>query len=256
MKVSIVTVVYNNVDTIKNCLLSVKEQTYSDIEHIVIDGGSGDGTVEFLLQNQKHIAFFESSPDDGIYDAINKGISHATGSVVGLLHADDVFYNRHVITDIARFFNKSQEVNILIGNAEFISHANKEKVIRLYNSSIFRVWTMRFGFMPAHTATFMSKNIFEKYGLYDKKYISAGDFDFFIRLLFVHKLPCFFLDQVIVKMNIGGVSTSGISSYLRTTKEISQSLKQHNIWSNYLLILLRLPIKAINSLLFLVRKAK
>jgi glycosyltransferase involved in cell wall biosynthesis len=254
LKVSLITVCYNNIDTIKDCLSSVKSQTYHNIEHIVIDGLSDDGTIEFLQSCQDQLTTLESGHDDGIYDALNKGLSHVTGDIVGIVHADDLLVDEFSIESIVDCFENHPEADIVIANANFFDSTKNKKIIRIYRSSNFKPWMMRFGFMPAHTATFIRKSIFDRYGKYKTNYISAGDFDLFVRLLLIHRVPYFLLDKTISSMGTGGMSTSGLSSYWRTSIEILRALRENGISSNWVFILFRLPIKASKRMLYLISK--
>jgi glycosyltransferase involved in cell wall biosynthesis len=249
--VSLITATYNCDSTIKNCLASIAQQTYRNIEHIVIDGGSTDKTLDILLKYQHQLALVLSEKDRGIYDALNKGIQRASGDIVGILHSDDFFQTRNVIADIVEIFRLNPEIPIVIGSVVYVDCYNTDKVMRLYSSKKFRVWMLRFGFIPAHTATFIRKDAYQKIGLYNTKYVSAGDFEFFVRAFWLHKIPFLAINQVLVRMRIGGLSSSGVRSYWRSSIEILSALQKHKMYSNFLFIFIRLPIKKINQLIFL-----
>lgn len=242
MKVSIVTVVYNNVNHIQRAIDSVKSQDYFDIEFIVIDGGSVDGTLSVLNMNLSKIDFLVSEPDYGIYDAMNKGISFATGDIIGILNSDDQFFSSTVISSVVKIFQESNDLDAVIGNVEYLSDSNLS-YRRHYLSHNFRSWMMRFGFMPAHTAAFISRIYYQKIGLYSTKYQIASDFDWFCRSFadpdFHFRLVNFFY----VRMRLGGVSSSGVGSAIKISNEMLNILKLNNIYSNIFLIYLRLPLK-------------
>jgi glycosyltransferase involved in cell wall biosynthesis len=252
MKISIITATYNCDSTINNCLVSVAQQSYKKIEHIVIDGGSTDKTLEILSKHQSQIAHVLSEKDQGIYDALNKGILRASGDIIAVLHSDDVFEDINVIADVVEIFNKNSNIPMVIGNVVYVSQDNG-RVLRLYASKKFRVWMLRFGFIPAHTATFVRRDVYQKIGLYSTKYISAGDFEFFVRAFWLHRLPYLVVNQVLIRMRIGGLSSSGLGSYMRSSMEILSALRENKIHSNFIFVLLRLPIKKINQLIFLFR---
>ena len=245
MKISIITASFNRVDMIQKCLQSISTQSFRNIEHIVIDGGSSDGTLEFLRQSIDRIHFLLSEPDKGIYDALNKGIKMATGDIIGLLHSDDIYADENVISEVNSFFELNPTIDIVIGNVSYFNQINKGSPTRQYNSNIFKPWMLRFGFIPAHTATFIRREVFSRYGFYRTDLMGAGDFEFFVRLFMVHSVSLAFLGRTLVHMRNGGVSNIGLKSQLRNSQEIFYSLKINEVYSNWVFILLRLPIKVI-----------
>ena len=255
MKVSIITVTLNSEVFIESCISSVAQQNYSDVEHIIIDGGSTDKTIEIINSNKKKNLIFLSEKDKGIYDALNKGIKIATGNVVGILHADDIFSNGFVLNEVVNTI-KEKEADIISGDVVFFDPQKKNIKKRVIVSSSFRPWMFRFGFMPAHTATFMRSTVFKKCGFYDDTFKSAGDFDFLLRIYLNKEIKIFYLNKVLVYMRTGGLSTSGLNSYLRTTKEILKALKKNNVYSNFLFVILRLPFKQIKKWIFKLRNIK
>jgi glycosyltransferase involved in cell wall biosynthesis len=246
--ISIITALYNREKYITRCLNSVFQQKFP-AELIVIDGGSTDESVNIIKYHLEKINFFLSEPDDGIYDAINKGVKKSCGEIIGILHSDDVFASDNILHEVANFFEKNPSIDILIGNAVFVDSNDSKKILRNYKSSRFKLFSMRFGFMPCHTATFIRRKVFIDYGLYDISFKSAGDFEFFLRVLFISKVKYFIMNKTFVIMQTGGMSTSGIRSYIRSSREISNSLKKNKIFSNMFLIMLRLPIKFIFHLI-------
>jgi glycosyltransferase involved in cell wall biosynthesis len=229
------------------------QQSHNNIEHIIIDGNSKDGTIDLINKYKKNNIKFISEPDKGIYEALNKGIEIATGDIIGVLHADDTFYDDQVLEKVISVFEKENHVDVLSGNVVFFDSKKDNTENRIILSHIFKPWMFRFGFMPAHTATFIRQNVFKKCGLYDEKFKSAGDFDFFLRLMSVYKVKLYYYNKILVRMKTGGLSTSGIQSYIRTSDEILKALKKNGVYSNYLLVLLRLPIKQINKWMFKLR---
>ncbi len=234
-------------------MVSVTQQSYNNIEHIIIDGNSKDGTIDLINKYKKDNVKFISEPDKGIYEALNKGIEIATGDIIGVLHADDTFYDDQVLEKVISVFKKEKHIDVLSGSVVFLDSKKNNTENRIIRSQIFKPWMLRFGFMPAHTATFIRKTIFEKCGVYDDTFKSAGDFDFILRLISVYKVKLFYLNKILIRMKTGGLSTSGIQSYIRTSDEILKALKKNGVYSNYLLVLLRLPIKQINKWIFKLR---
>lgn len=255
MKLSIITICYNSEKTIKTTLASVANQTFKRVDHIIIDGGSTDKTI-FIVKQYPHVTKIISEPDKGIYDALNKGIKIASGDVIGILHADDIFNDNRVLEKVMKLFKKKRYVDAITGNVVFFDPEKNKINNRNIRSEIFRPWMLRFGFMPAHTATFFKRSVFKQFGLYDVSFKTAGDFDFFLRLILVNKVKLFYLNKILVRMRTGGTSTSGIQSYVNTSIEILHALKKNGFYSNYLFVLLRLPFKQINKWIFKLRNIK
>ena len=243
MKISIITVCYNSSQFLESAITSVLAQKYSDIEYIVIDGGSDDGTLAILKTYSDRITHVISEPDKGIYDAMNKGLALATGDVIGILNSDDFYPHTNVINEVVSAFESSPLADMVLGNVDFVMPSELNKPVRYYSSYSFRPWKMRFGFMPAHPGAFIKKSAYDEVGKYKLGYQIGADFDMFVRLLLVKKRPYFKLNQMLVRMRVGGISTSGFKSYLVSSKEIMRSLKENRIYSNSLFVLLRLPVK-------------
>jgi len=249
MKISVITVVLNNEQHIETAIQSVKMQNYNDIEYIVVDGGSSDGTLKVIDRNRDYINFLISEPDRGIYDAINKGISVSTGDVIALLHSDDFFLKDTVISDIANQFDNNPDVDIVLGGVDFVRSRDLNFPVRLYSSCSFSPWKMRFGFMPPHPGAFVRKSAYDIVGYYRTSYKIGGDFDWFVRAFFVHRIVYKKNNSVMVRMRIGGVSTAGVVNTFLITREILKSLKENKVYSNLLFVLVRLPIKYLLNIL-------
>lgn len=248
MKVSIITICYNSASTIEDTIRSVLEQRYSNIEYIVIDGGSSDGTLETIAKYKDRIATVISEPDDGIYDAMNKGVSVATGDVIGILNSDDFYDTDDVIGSLVQCF--SDHADMLIGDALFVSKVDVGKKLRLVSGAKFSAWQLRFGWMPAHPATFVRRRVYETFGRYKTDFKIAADYDFFVRTLLVGNLETVHTSKVRVTMRDGGASTSGFRSTLVISGEIMRALRENGVYSNLLFIWSRLPLKFISQVLF------
>ena len=244
--ISIITVVRNRVGQIDRCLNSVFEQSYRNVEHIIIDGASSDGTIEKINQFVKRIlpykALVSSGSDDGIYSAINRGITLCSGDVVGLLHSDDTFYDRHVLDLVSRTFEANPSIDYLYGDIVFVRSDNSFHSFR--SSLLFYFFGVGLGFMPAHTALFVKRSVFEVIGNYNSRYHIAGDFDFCVRLASSKGLKGLYLRKNLVKMEIGGASTSGIKSKFKIFLEKVEIFSNNNYsfpyfraFARYMLIL-------------------
>lgn len=212
VKISLITVTFNAADTIEKCIQSVIGQTYKNVEYIVIDGKSSDDTVQIINKYKAHIQYFVSEPDRGIYDALNKGISVATGDIVGALNADDFFVDNRVLESVADVFNH-KKADILYGDLDYINHQGK--VIRQWRSGGYTPGKFNRGWMPPHPTFYCRKELFDKYGLYSLNFGTAADFELMLRFMYKHHHPAFYLKQVLVKMKIGGVSNQNIIAHVK-----------------------------------------
>ena len=242
MKISIITVVYNNKKTIQDAIDSIVNQTYQNIEHIIIDGASTDGTIEIIQNYGDKITKFISEPDKGIYDAMNKGIALATGDVVGILNSDDFYIDDHVIEKVVNIFQE-QEVDSLFADLIFVKPHNLDKTIRYYDSSKFNPSKFAYGWMPAHPTFFVKRNIYKKHGVFKTDYKIAADYELLVRFLEKYKISYYYLQLPIIKMRIGGVSTSGIKSNYILNKEIIRACKENDIYTNWFKVLSKYPSK-------------
>ena len=235
MKISIITVCYNSQKTIEKTIKSVLSQSYKNFEYIIIDGGSTDNTIEIIKKYKKKIDVFKSKKDKGIYDAINKGIKYSTGSVVSILHSDDIFYDKFTISKVMSFFESNPKIDCLIGNT-IITNNNFKKKIRNYKANIFKKWMLYFGFSPPHPSTFFRYKIYKKYGLYNSKYTIAGDFEFFVRIFLKKKMSFKIINENFILMKSGGKSSNSLKSNFVSSREIIKSFKDNKLNTNWLLL--------------------
>lgn len=251
MKVSVITVTYNSELTISDTIVSVLSQNYSNIEYIIIDGKSTDNTINIIKKyeaNHPNKIKWISEKDNGIYDAMNKGITTATGDIIGILNSDDFFTSNDIISKIVNAFQKNPSIEAVYGDIHFVKPENLNKCIRYYSSKIFSRPLMRLGFMPAHPSFYMKKNSFKKYGLYKTDYKIAADFEFLLRVIFLYKASTLYLPLDMVTMRDGGVSTSGINARKQIMKEHLRAFKENGIYTNSLILSLRYIYKIIELL--------
>lgn len=237
MKVSIITVAKNSERTIEDTMKSVLGQTYSDIEYIVVDGCSSDRTLDIVKQYESVFngrMKWTSEQDKGIYDAMNKGISIATGDVVGILNSDDYFTSNDVIERMVAAF-EDDRVDAVYGDIHFIHDGEPDKCIRYYSSKLFRRMWLRFGLMPAHPSFYCRREIFEKAGLYKTDYKISSDFEMMVRLFYIHHLRARYLPMDFVTMRTGGASTKNVRSRLQIIKEDVRGCRENGIYSNMLM---------------------
>lgn len=247
MKISVITVCYNASRTIAETLRSVRQQTHGNIEHIVIDGGSKDNTLEIIAVEGQHVARTVSERDDGIYDAMNKGVLLATGDVVAFLNADDYYKDPGVLAKVA-FVMESEQLDALYGDVEFFRLDRQDSTVRRYNSGRFSRARLGWGWMPAHPALFVTRRLFEQYGAFRKDYKIAGDFEFIARVFRHPELRHRHLPQSLVRMQLGGISTSGWRATVLLNLEMMRACRLNGISSNWLKMLMRYPLKALEFL--------
>lgn len=208
MNVSIITICYNRKATIANSIKSVLSQDYPNIEYIVIDGDSTDGTKEIIKFYAGKISKYLSEPDNGMYDAINKGLKIATGEIIGLMHSDDEFYNNEVISKIVAMFKMSPSSDGIYGDGIYVTNDKEEKIVRNRISGIYSQKKLESGWLPLHPTVYLKKDIIEKLGYYNLDFKIASDTEFLLRYLFKSKINLAYLNTYIVKMRMGGLSTS------------------------------------------------
>ncbi len=244
LKVSIITCVYNRESTILDSICSVNSQTYPSIEHILIDGGSTDATLEIVQKHFNSRMVLASESDFGIYDAINKGILKSTGDIVGLLHSDDTYASNYTIAEIAQEFS-NPELDVVYGDVAFFRHGKDKKIHRHYRSDRFSPQMLSRGWMPAHTGLFVRRRIFEKYGLYKTNYKIAADMDFVARIFKLGNLQAKYIPKILVHMRTGGVSTGGLKNTILLNREVLRALRENGINTNIFKILSKYPLKFI-----------
>jgi glycosyltransferase involved in cell wall biosynthesis len=228
MKVSIITICYNRQKTIGQSIESVLNQDYSNIEYIVIDGDSTDGTQEVIQSFANKITTYISEPDKGMYDAINKGLALATGDVVGLMHSDDVFYSSHVISKIVEAFNNNQGTDAIYGDGIYVTNDQEEKIVRNRIGGDYDYKKLKKGWLPLHPTVYIKKETINRLGNYDLNFKIASDTEFLLRYLFKYKINMMYLNTYIVKMRMGGMSTS-YKRALEVLKEDYRIYKYHNL---------------------------
>jgi len=233
MKVTIITVALNNAEYIEACIQSVINQDYENIEYIVIDGGSTDGTKEKILEYRNYISYFVSEKDYGMYDALNKGINNASGDIVGFLHSDDVFFDSDVLSYISNCF-ADESIDALYGDVVFTKQNDINKIVRYYSSKKFDKKLFKYGYMPAHTSFFARKNVYDRFGYFKTDYSIAADFEQLLRFILIHSIETKYCERVFIKMRMGGKSNASLKNILTLNKEIMKACKENGIKTNYL----------------------
>jgi len=240
MRVSVITVCFNSVETIRETIESVLSQEYFNIEYIIIDGGSSDGTLDIIQEYREKISKVITEPDKGIYDAMNKGIDLATGDVIGFLNADDVYANEKVLKKISHA-HKNKSIHACYADLVYVD--NNNEIIRKYNSGRFRPDLITWGWMPAHPTLYVKRCVFELYGKFKTNYKIASDFEFVARVFGRHGISAIYIPEVWIKMRLGGVSTKNIKSNWILSKEIVKACKENDIPTNIIKVLFKYPLK-------------
>lgn len=240
MKITIITVALNEIKTIQKTLSSVAKQSYADIEHIIVDGGSSDGTFELAAEYAKTVKYpvklIKQTYNGHIYGALNEGIIHASGDIIATLHANDFYTSEDEISKVVDAFTQSG-ASMIYGNVYFVN--SKGKRSRTYSAKKFKKELLLNGFMPPHPACFIKKELFEKYGLYANEYIIAGDFELLIRMFLNNVEPIAYLDRDIVAMSPGGISQQIKNRIFVTNREKFKALKDNNFNINPIRLLKR-----------------
>lgn len=235
MKVSIITACYNSGCTIADTLSSVSGQSYKPIEHILVDGLSTDRTLSTIEHYRDRISTLISEKDDGIYDALNKGIRCATGEIIGFLHSDDVYADRDVIEEVVQCFHNSA-VDVIYGNLFVVDPENLQKLFRIYDASGFSPRHFKYGLMPPHPAVFMRKEVYERFGFFNMDYTIAADFEFLLRVFTNPEIRTRFIDRTLVIMRKGGASSKNLASNFIINKDMLNACRNNGVSTNYMLI--------------------
>lgn len=239
MKVSVITATYNSALTISETLKSLEQQTYQDIEYIVIDGASTDNTLTIVRNESTRVIKIISEPDSGIYDALNKGILAATGDVVGFLHSDDVFASVDSVQQIVDAFVQDNK-DAVYGDLQYVSAIDSSKVIRLWKSGQYSRNKLKRGWMPPHPTFYMKRECYERLGIFDLRYRIAGDYDSLLRYLWGGNVSMSYCEHVLIKMRVGGASNRSFKNIWLKSCEDNRALKNSGLavlpalfWKNF-----------------------
>ena len=228
MKVSIITSCFNRVATIRSAIESVLAQDYNDIEFIVVDGSSTDGSLDIIREYADRISIIISEPDHGMYEAINKGIRVATGEIIGLLHSDDFFYDNGVVGRIVERMKRTH-ADFLYGDGLFVNPDDTNKVVRNWIGGGYRLWKVRHGWLPLHPTCYIRRDVMMRQGLYNESYKIAADSDLLVRYLLTGGLTVTYLNEYIVRMRMGGLSTDSAKRKKMWEEDIRVYVS-HGLW--------------------------
>ncbi len=241
MKISIITICYNSEKTIKDTIESVLSQTYPDVEYIIIDGRSKDGTLDIVKKYSSQIAEIISEPDKGIYDAMNKGIKKATGEIIGIINSDDFYCNKDIIATVVNQFKKTG-VDACYGNIQYIDRDNIEKKVRFWRAGEYRKEKLRSGWIMPHPAFFVKRSVYEKYGLFNLDFKIAADYELMLRFLLRH-ITLSYIDETLVSMREGGTSAASIKHRKKGWRELKRAWEVNHLDVPFLFIVRRVLSK-------------
>lgn len=228
MKISVITVVKNAQRTVVETVASVKKQDYPDVEHLVVDGGSTDGTVDVLLQSGFPAERLLCHQDRGVYEGFNHGLQAATGNVVGFLNGDDVFEHEGVLSLVARQF-KAGQVNAVYGDLVYVQRSDITRVVRYWNSGVASPGRIRCGWMPPHPTVYLDKSLVDLLGPYDEGLKISGDYEYFLRMSRLSNLRLAYIPSVLVRMRAGGLSNWPPQNHIKKWKEDLFAIRRHGI---------------------------
>lgn len=246
-KISIITVSYNSASTICDTIESVLSQDYDNIEYIIVDGLSKDETPSIVKSYGTSITKFISEKDNGLYDAMNKGIELATGDIIGIINSDDIYANSKVFSKVVSVFNQ-KNVDIVYGDLFYFKTEFPNTPLRYYKGGVFSTKRVSFGLMPPHPTFFIKKRVYEKYGKFDLQFTLSADFDLILRFLGVHKVSFQYIPEALVMMRAGGKSTSSLNRTFIMNREDLISCRKNGIKTNLIKFYLKYPIKTFDFL--------
>ncbi len=217
-KLSIITITYNSAATIEQTLLSVLNQTYQNIEYIIIDGLSTDTTLEIINTYKSKIGQVVSEKDEGLYDALNKGLKLATGDYIGIIHSDDFYIDNEVLSGVMKTFQKFQTDGVY-GDLYYVDAVDTNKIVRKWKTGVYKKNHFKWGWMPPHPALFLKRDCYLKYGYFSNQLKSAADYELMLRMIHKHQITLAYLPAFLVKMRIGGMSNKSIKNRLKANQE-------------------------------------
>jgi glycosyltransferase len=247
MKISIITATFNSAGTVKDTLVSIAGQTYSDVEHLVIDGGSADHTLE-IVRDFPHVAQLVCEKDNGIYDAMNKGIRLSTGDVIGILNSDDVYVDATVLSAVASAFD-DPTVMTVYADLQYVHASDLDRVQRTWITGRFRKKNFYYGWMPPHPTFFVRKEVYQQVGLFNTNLRSAADYELMLRVLLKYGFPAQYIPRVIVKMRAGGMSNASFLNRLRANGEDRLAWKLNELRPYFFTLYLK-PLRKITQFIF------
>ncbi|MBN8858092.1 MAG: glycosyltransferase [Sphingobacteriales bacterium] len=227
MKISIITTTFNSAATIRDTLECISSQDYDDVEHIIVDGGSTDDTLD-IVRGFPHVQKIISEKDEGIYDAMNKGITASTGDVIGILNSDDIYADRQVLALIAATFSQPG-IMACYADLQFVQRDDIRKVVRTWKAGSYTKRSFYYGWMPPHPTFFVRREVYDRTGVFNNNLQSAADYELILRILLKHAIPAYYINKVIIKMRVGGMSTASFRNRIKANMQDRMAWKINNL---------------------------
>jgi glycosyltransferase involved in cell wall biosynthesis len=234
LKISIITVTHNPGLVLLDCLNSVASQKYKNIEHIIVDNVSTDGTIPLLNSRRDQFGFLISEKDQGIYEAMNKGLKIATGDIIGFLNSDDFYASNNVLSRVVAIFKDNSSLDACYADLIYVDPINTNKIIRFWQSSKFVSGLFAKGWCPPHPTFFVRRSVYERFGNFDLNYYIASDVELMMRFLEVQKINARYIPELWIKMRLGGITNKNFKNILIQNKEVLHALKNHNLSVNWI----------------------
>lgn len=228
MRISLITVSYNACEDLEQTIKSVTEQSWDNLEYIVVDGASNDGTLEMLKKYRSRVGKLISEPDKGIYDALNKGLGMAEGDIVGLLHAGDRFANPDILNKVAELF-ETENADVVYGDLQYVTSFEPLKIFRNWESGTFYPSMVRKGWMPPHPTVYFRRELLERVGLFDTSFKIAADYDWLLRVMTLDGVRMVYLPEVMIHMATGGASNKSLGNIIRKSREDYKALRKNHV---------------------------
>lgn len=242
MKVSIVTGTFNSEKYIEDCVASINNQDFKNIEHVIIDGASNDQTVEIIKSIPNRVEVLISEPDEGIYNAMNKGLKNCSGDILGILNSDDFYNANNVISTVVEEFEKTQ-ADCVFGDLFYVEAENPDNIVRKWVTGPYKNNSFKTGWHPPHPSFFVKKEVYQKFGYFDEELSLAADFELMLRFIEKHKLKTSYIPQVMVRMRLGGATSKSLKNIIRGNKECLKAFKKNDISPSILYPIIRLTPK-------------
>jgi glycosyltransferase involved in cell wall biosynthesis len=244
MKISIITATYNSASTLRDTLSSIQGQDHDDVEHIIVDGLSTDNTLD-IVREYPHISCLVSEKDEGIYDAMNKGIRLANGDVIGILNSDDIYTSQVILSRIASIF-EAGAVDVCYADLQYVQRENTDRVLRTWKAGQFRPGSFHRGWMPPHPTVFVRREVYSPCGLFNTSLRSAADYELLLRIFVKHRFRIHYMPECIVRMRIGGLSNATFRQRLRANREDRKAWKINDLRPGFFTLYLK-PIRKISQ---------
>jgi glycosyltransferase involved in cell wall biosynthesis len=245
LKISVITVTYNSAETLETTLQSLIEQDYAEREYIIVDGGSTDGTLQIINKYRSHFAQVISEKDNGLYDALNKGIALSTGDVIGILHSDDFYQHSKVLSHYADTFAKSG-AEAVYADLYYVDRINTDKIIRKWHSGNYHARSFYRGWMPPHPTFFVKREVYQKFGDFDLNFKTAADYELMLRFILNHKIRIAYLNEFTVKMRMGGASNASVNNRVKANQEDRKAWKKNGLTPMFYTLYLK-PLRKISQ---------